>query len=333
MRITVNYPSEAGSLVLRTARDWERDLLPVWTGPNQAAFDVPLEPPHLALKPCLLQGDTRHWSVGENYVLSPHEPDPDIWPLFFSPLRGRVSDPFTCASADEHYEVRVYLPPGYDENPHRRFPVLYMQDGDNLFFPEEAFGGREWRVDETMDRLDRMNSVRKAIVVGVSPHDRMRDYTQPGYESYGRFLTGVVKPTIDARFRTRLDPRDTAVMGSSLGGVVSFYLAWQYPEIFGLAGCLSSTFGYRDDLFARVAHEPPRPGLIYLDSGWPRDNFDATNAMRDLLVHRGYRLGSDLVHFSFPEGLHDESSWAARLHVPFQLFFGRAWSVGRAGRC
>ena len=75
------------------------------------------------------------------------------------------------------------------------------------------------------------------------------------------------------------------------------------------------------------------PGLIYLDSGWPRDNFDATNAMRDLLVHRGYRLGSDLVHFSFPEGLHDESSWAARLHVPFQLFFGRAWSVGRAGRC
>ena len=73
--------------------------------------------------------------------------------------------------------------------------------------------------------------------------------------------------------------------------------------------------------------------MIYLDSGWPRDNFDATNAMRDLLVHRGYRLGSDLVHFSFPEGLHDESSWAARLHVPFQLFFGRAWSAGRAGRC
>jgi len=211
----------------------------------------------------------------------------------------------------------------------RRYPVLYMQDGRNLFFPEEAFGGHEWQVDETMDRLDQMNTVRKVIVVGVAPVDRMRDYTAPGYEAYGAFLTGVLKPAIDAGWRTEPAARHTVVSGSSLGGVVSLYLAWQHPDVFGGAMCMSSTFGYQDDLFARVAAEPRPPIRIYLDSGWPHDNFDATNAMRDLLVARGFTLGDDLLAFSFPRGKHEETSWGDRVHVPFQYFFGRAWG-GRA---
>jgi hypothetical protein len=93
--------------------------------------------------------------------------------------------------------------------------------------------------------------------------------------------------------------------------------------------CLSSTFGFQDDLFARIAAEARRDIRIYLDSGWPRDNYDATNAMRDLLIARGFRLGADLLQFSFPEGKHSESSWADRLHVPFQFFYGRAWAASR----
>ncbi len=92
---------------------------------------------------------------------------------------------------------------------------------------------------------------------------------------------------------------------------------------------MSSTFGVFDDLFERIATEKKKDLLIYLDSGWPKDNFEATNAMRDLLVHKGFKLGVDLLQFSFPEGLHDEDSWAARLHVPFQFFFGRAWLAQR----
>jgi predicted alpha/beta superfamily hydrolase len=204
-----------------------------------------------------------------------------------------------------------------------------MQDGKNLFFPEEAFGGAEWQVDETMDRLDRMNSVRKVIVVGVGSTDREHDYTAPGYRAYGEFLAHQLKPTIDRGWRTRPGAEDTVVSGSSLGGVVSLHVAWQHHDVFGGAMCLSSTFGFRDDLFARVASEP-RPAIrVYLDSGWPRDNFDATNAMRDLLIARGFTLGSDLLAFSFPEGKHQEASWAARLHVPFQFFFGRAWAASR----
>lgn len=330
MHITIRYPTGAGGqLALRTSSDWDRDVPPIHEGDGTAVFEVAGEGPLVTFKPILRRGGAVHWSRGENYVVSLHDPDPEVYPFFFSEEAGTVSEIMTIAGAGRSHAIRVYLPPGYAENTLRRYPVLYMQDGHNLFRPEDAFGGREWQVDETLGRLEQMNAVRKVIVIGVAPEDRMQDYTHPGFADYGRFLVEVLKPRIDATFRTRQRAQETVVMGSSLGGVVSLYLAWQYPTVFGGAACLSSTFGYRDDLFARIAHEPRRAIRIYLDSGWPRDNFDATNAMRDLLVHRGWRLGDDLLQFSFPEGLHHEGSWAGRIHVPFQFFFGRAWVAGR----
>jgi len=329
VRITIRYPQGDARLVLRTSLDWDRDVEPVDSSPEHASFEVPFEDVHLAFKPCLRRDGELLWARGSDYVVSRHDPDPEAWPFFLADERGTVSEVLTFDRGHGVHAVRVYTPPGYEENHLRSYPVLYMQDGRNLFFPEEAFGGQEWHVDETMDRLDRMNAVRKVIVVGVAPIDRMRDYTQGGYHAYGEFLVGSIKPAIDARFRTRRGPEDTVVMGSSLGGVVSLFLAWQYPDTFGNAACLSSTFGYDDDLFARIEREEKRAIRLYLDSGWPRDNFDATNAMRDLLVHRGYRLGDELMQFSFPEGLHNEDSWAGRIHVPFQFFFGRAWAAAR----
>lgn len=330
MHISVTYPASEGQLVLRTALDWERDLLPARSDGHCCWFDVSFEGPTLELKPCLIKDGQRFWSKGANYVFSQHEPDPDLWPYFFGDERGRVSEVMQVSHDGVTHAVRVYMPPGYDENRLRQFPVLYMQDGQNLFFPQEAFAGTEWQVDETMDRLDRMNAVRKTIVVGVAPADRMRDYTRPGYESYGRFVVQTLKPLIDSQFRTRQGPQNTAVMGSSLGGVCALYLGWQYPEVFGRVGALSSTFGYQDDLFSRIATEPRRELLIYLDSGWPKDNYDVTNAMRDLLMSRGYRLGVDLLQFSYPQGVHSEGSWGGRFHIPFQFFFGRSWASQRA---
>jgi predicted alpha/beta superfamily hydrolase len=329
MRIRVNFPVGDGRLVLRTEHAWDEDVQPVEADADGATFVVSMTRPLLALKPCLVRGGALLWARGANYVLNAHEPFPSLFPFFEGSDHGRVSAvvPFDVDGVAR--SVRVYTPPGYDGNPLRRYPVVYMQDGKNLFFPDEAFAGNEWRVDETMDRLDQMNAIRKAIVVGIHPADRMREYTKPGYDAYGRFLVEQLKPWVDAGYRTRPGRNDTVVMGSSLGGVVSLYLAWQHPDVFGRAACLSSTFGVFDDLFERIAHEPRRDVLLYLDSGWPRDNYDATNAMRDLLVARGFRLGVDLLQFSAPEGLHTEASWAARLHIPFQFFFGRAWLAQR----
>lgn len=335
MRICVTYPLSASQrLVLRTALDWERDLEPRETTATQAWFEVEVPGPTLELKPCLVEGERFTWAKGPNYVLTAHEAGAGgggrgLWPYFFHEERGRVSEVLKVEFEGRTRAIRVYHPPGYDENTLRRFPVLYMQDGQNLFFPEEAFQGNEWKVDETMDRLGQMNAVRKAIVVGVAPADRMRDYTQAGYGAYGRFLVQKLKPLVDHHLRTLIAPEDSVVMGSSLGGVAALHVAWEHPEVFGRVACLSSTFGRMDDLFERIATEPRRKLLVYLDSGWPRDNYEATNAMRDLLLSRGFRLGVDLLQFSFPEGLHHERSWADRIHLPFQFFFGRAWRAQR----
>jgi enterochelin esterase-like enzyme len=118
-------------------------------------------------------------------------------------------------------------------------------------------------------------------------------------------------------------------MGSSLGGVVSFYLAWQWPGTFGQAACLSSTFGGHlpdgslvDDLFSRVRGEEKRAVRFYLDSGWPDDNYENTQTMRDLLAQKGYEPGKELGYFAFPGAEHDEAHWSTRSHIPFQFFFG-----------
>jgi predicted alpha/beta superfamily hydrolase len=171
--------------------------------------------------------------------------------------------------------------------------------------------------------LDKMNAIEEVIVVGVYPNDRDVEYTLPGYEHYGHFLVETLKPLIDEKYRSRSGPAHNAVMGSSLGGVVSLYLGWQWPDVFGKVACLSSTFTFRDNLLERVQAETKRDIKIYLDSGWPGDNYEATRSMRDRLIWKGYRPGSELFYLAFPEARHDENAWAARSPIPLQFLFGR----------
>ncbi|MGH9318748.1 MAG: alpha/beta hydrolase [Vicinamibacteria bacterium] len=262
--------------------------------------------------------------MGENYLgLSSSSLAREVYPHFEADEKCSACDLRELASPVGAFDYRVFYPPGYHENVLKRYPVLYMHDAQNLFFPEEAFQGRHWRIAETLGLLDAMSLVDKVLVVGVYPNAREENYTKPGYDAYGRFLVESLKPEIDRAFRTLPGPATTAVMGSSLGGVASFYLAWQWPHVFGMAACLSSTFGFRDDLEERVAFEPRRDLRLYLDSGWPRDNYEATRNMRALLLRRGYRECEDLLYLGFPEAIHNETHWAMRAHVPFQFIFGR----------
>lgn len=326
--IRVIYPLQSGNVVLRTSADWEQDVQPVAVNPERTVFEFQyqLDEPYFYFKPCVIDERGRHWSVGTNYLAIMNTPGgKDIYPHFFSGPGGSISDPFDFNSdvLSESHRIRIYFPPGYEENTLKRYPVIYLHDGNNLFFSREAYVGVEWGVDETLDWLDSMNIIDKVIAVGIYPHDRMHEYTKPGYEGYGRFVADELKQEVDAKLRTLSSPERTAVMGSSLGGVVSLYLAWQRPDAFGKAACLSSTFGDFDDLFERIAAEPKRDVEIYIDSGWKRDNYEVGRSMRDLLVRRGYEFGKDLLYFAFPGDVHSESSWAARIHLPFQFFFGK----------
>lgn len=328
-RIRVFYPLEEGRLVLRTAQDWWKDIDPVAVDGQRYEFDIVGDRPALEFKPCIHRGDQLLWSQGPNKltVLTTSTPR-DVYPHFDPNQRSYISGRRTLVSdvLGRGIEFRVYYPPGYDENYLTRYPVLYMHDGRNLFFPEEAFLGREWEVDETLDRLDTMNLIHKILVVGLHSERRMEDYTQPGYENFGRALVEELKPMLDERLRTHPDARRTAAMGSSLGGVAAFHLAWNWPHVFGNAACLSSTFDYRDDLIQRVRSEPAEPRRdvrFYLDSGWPNDNYETTLGMAHALMDAGFEFGTQFMHFAFPLAQHHEAAWAARSHIPLQLFSGK----------
>lgn len=329
-KLRVTYPvAEGARIVLRTDLDWDHDLEPscVEDDGRTFVFNVECKKPFLYVKGGLRTGDSFQWSVGPNLlVLMTNRGISDVYPFFNSPDSGSFSPVIEIDSKilGRKHLLRVYLPPGYDENTFESFPTLYMQDGKNLFFPEEAFLGNEWHVDEDLALLNTMTVIDRVIVVGIYSQDRVLDYTKPGYEKYGRSVVEEVVPEVKKRFRVLDSAQETGVMGSSLGGVVSFYMAWQWPDVFGSGFCLSSTFSYNDDLIDRVVSNEPTPSSkFYLDSGWPGDNYEVTLAMAMALNERGCIFGKDFMHVAFPLALHDERSWGERLHLPLQLFRGR----------
>lgn len=328
-KVNVHFPAGQGRMVLCTDDDWERELEPSEVSADGQTSTFVLESTRLYcyLKPGLrTAGDALRWTVGRNaLLLLTSTADADVYPYFEGSEHGSFSELIELDSSilGRKHLVRLYLPPGYHQNPLRKYPVLYMQDGKSLFFPEEAFLRKEWAVDEVLHLLDQMSATDRAVVVGIHSGDRASEYTKPGYEAYARSVVEEVRPVITRQLRVLDSPCETGVIGSSLGGVVSFYMAWQYPNVFGWAACMSSSFGFQDDLIERVLTEPRSPAKFYLDSGWPNDNYEATLAMAMALTERGYKFREDFLHLVFPLEKHDEKAWGRRLHLPLQIAIGR----------
>jgi predicted alpha/beta superfamily hydrolase len=270
------------------------------------------------------------------------------------PVSGYLHGRITRIKAHSHYlnnnrNLDIYLPPAYDREPHRHFPVLYMHDGNNLFFPEIAFGGMPWCVDQMLNRLISHGLVDDLIVVGVynTPgrdneytwtrmHNNWRSEGGQG-ERYARFLTEEVKPLIDHNFRTLRGQADTAVMGASLGGLISYYLGLYYPHIFGKIGMVSPSFWWDHRRALKDAQQFPPNLKLWLDMGTregdyrlPVDrNYNILNIrqMKQILERRGYREGVDLAYFEDRGGRHNEWYWGQRLHLPLIFFFSSRKSL------
>ncbi|MCX7970382.1 MAG: alpha/beta hydrolase-fold protein [Negativicutes bacterium] len=152
----------------------------------------------------------------------------------------RIRQYFPMPQLRRRRRVWVYLPPGYDDSD-RRYPVLYMHDGQNLFDAATSHAG-EWMVDKTIDRLVTTGKTIGTIVVAVD-NGRSRRAAEycPGWqgEMYGDFLVHTLKPYIDRHFRTRPEREHTGIAGSSLGGVISLYTGLRYQEVFGRVGAFS----------------------------------------------------------------------------------------------
>lgn len=245
--------------------------------------------------------------------------------------------------------VEVWLPPGYDGSPDARYPVLYMSDGQNLFDPRIANTGVDWGVDEAVVRLAEKGVIPPVIVVGAwSTGERGPEYSPwHGAPDYARFLIEELKPRVDAEFRTLTGPEHTAVMGSSMGGLLSFYLVTHHPDVFGACGCISTHFPLSEKVWAGLitGKEPETPpdetpfvlrdieaGLevpegarFWFDYG--TEGLDAEYgpthaAVREWLLGQGLVEGRDFVVREYEGANHNEASWRARLEDPLAFLFG-----------
>ena len=231
--------------------------------------------------------------------------------------------------------LRIYLPPSYGSDTRRRYPVLYMHDGQNLFDAKTASYGTEWNIDEVADRLVRQGDMEEVIVVGIdNTTDRIAEYTpccDPKHgggklNAYADFVAKTVKPWVDKQYRTKPGRQHTAVMGSSLGGLASIGIAQRYPQTFSMAGGVSSSFWWNNQ--EAVKHPPKKmPVRFYIDVGTVYDGQEDSEAFRQALVKNDYREGRDLLFLTDEGGRHNEQSWAGRVHVALAWFFGKPGST------
>jgi len=227
---------------------------------------------------------------------------------------------------DKKRDFFVWLPPGYNLNPSKSYPVLYMHDGQNLIDPKISYAGKDWQVDETVTRLIKEYKIKEVIVVGIyNTGDRLEEYsdTEKG-EKYLKFLIEELKAFVDSKYKTLPDPNNTAIMGSSMGGLASFLAAWKHPEVFSMAGCMSSSFYFNDDKVFKMLDEysgPKKHIKFYIDHG--EDGLVRGQKMFCKLTKMGYIIGTDLDYYFAPGAEHNESEWAKRLERPLLFFFGR----------
>ncbi|MGH9932455.1 MAG: alpha/beta hydrolase [Pyrinomonadaceae bacterium] len=241
--------------------------------------------------------------------------------------------------------VDVWLPAGYDRNKLKRYPVVYMHDGQMLFDATTTWNHQEWGIDETMTRLIGDGRIREAIVVGVwNTPKRFAEYMpqkavtasevralkdapavkreQIASDNYLKFLVYEMKPFIDATYRTLPGRKDTFIMGSSMGGLISAYAMSEYPNIFGGGGCISTHFPAGDGIvidYLKTHLPDARTHKFYFDYG--TETLDANYEpyqlkMNEVMRNAGYKEGENWVTKKFLGADHTERSWSKRVDIP-----------------
>jgi predicted alpha/beta superfamily hydrolase len=246
--------------------------------------------------------------------------------------------------------VDVWLPPSYSlpKAKRRRYPVIYVHDGQNLFDPASSFIGVDWGIDETMTRLIGEKTIPEAIIVAIwNTSKRLSEYMpqkpleqlaeadldamfkpvrrEPLGDAYLRYLVTELKPAIDAHYRTLPDRAHTSLMGSSLGGLISLYAVCEYPDVFGGAACLSTAWQVANGVTVRELKKSlpdPRTHRLYFDFGTGTNDGSIEPFQQQvdaLLKESGYTNGVNWVTQKFPGEEHSERAWRKRVHLPLQF--------------
>lgn len=231
-------------------------------------------------------------------------------------------------------DLIVYLPPGYQEQPHRRFPALFLHDGQNLFDGATSFiPGMDWHVGQSADYCIQAGLVEPLIIVGIynAGKQRLGEYTPTRMPKlgggranrYAKFLLEEVRPFLLSNYRVLTGAENTGIGGSSLGGLVSLYLGLRLPHVFGKIAALSPSVWWNQRVILRFADAAPVDPLprMWLDIGTREGGrtVEDVERFRDILLGKGWRPGRDL-HYQRVEGAeHNEAAWAQRV-APFLQF-------------
>lgn len=298
------------------------------------------------------QGEGDGWEKGRNHLLTLDTPKPQVQRPFGAepvvpPLSrvGRIDRLEPLASRFiAPRKVQVWLPPDYGQSPKRRYPVLYVHDGQAVF--DTATMAAEWQLDEAAQRLALTGRITPPIIVAIdNTPDRIAEYTPvPGplparlgvagnvtggkAPDYARYLIEELKPWIDRHYRTLPQARYTTIGGSSLGGLVSLWMLAHYPKTFSAALVVSPALWWSDrhilqDVHQQFPKKGPRP-RIWLDMGLREgtEAVDNVRALHAVLLGMGWNA-STLRYVEDPDASHDEASWARRVEGMLMFLYGR----------
>jgi alpha-glucosidase len=246
-----------------------------------------------------------------------------------------LAQPLPMQGLQRSRTLRVYLPPDYHHT-EEHYPVMYMHDGQNLFDDSTSYAG-EWKVDETLNALAVAGKLH-LIVVGVDNGQDKRmnelspwpnpDFGAAEGREYMAFIVNQVKPLIDSTYRTLPGRAHTAIMGSSMGGLISHYAIHQYPHVFSKAGIFSPSYWFAEEVYAFVQSNPlPADARLWILVGRKEDSgamVKDAQRMYDHLLALG--LPQPNVVFTIDdEGMHNEAFWAR--HLPQAV----AWLFAEGG--
>lgn len=322
-RIRVHYSANMRPIEIRGAAplSWSTNATPSYTAKNTFTLDF-LAPKGKAIewKP-LLSGE---WARGENYVVKGGE-TVDVYPRFFNDW-GRVIE---LASAPR--KVWAYLPPSYDENTAAMYPVLYMNDGHDLF--EDG-----WDVPGSLDRGVQDGWLKEIVVIMIdNTPDRGWEYTPTrdeeegfggGGEEYLSYVIDDLMPLVRSSLRVSTSRHDTGMMGSSLGGLISAWAGLHHGDVFGVVGALSPSSFWDNELIVREAAQAPpwplRADRVYVDSGNAGeldDDVTQTTRLANAYLKAGYKRGFDFLHVVQDGGEHSQYYWAQRFPGAVEFLF------------
>ncbi len=250
-----------------------------------------------------------------------------------------VVENFHAVKLDNNRSLHIYLPPGYYENREKRFPVLYAQDGKSVYDLSD-WSKESLNMHRTADQLISEGKIKEIIVVGIDNigNERLNEYAHwDGIDRgnqitakgllYEDFVLHDVKPFIDKNFRTLADRDNTAMLGGSMGGFVTFNIGFRHPDIFSQLAMMSPYLGWGNgklyNELSQGEYSGKKPLKLWIDAGSEEKDFlDMVGSGVALLLNQGYQYPGELAAYEAPGGEHTESSWEKRIESILLYFYG-----------